>query len=48
MQTFNGRLENDPSIEVSALLTLVNRARLKSREDEQRIIKEAIRQATKA
>ena len=47
MQTFNNKLENDPSIEVSALLTLANRARLKNREDEQRTIKEAIRQATK-
>jgi hypothetical protein len=48
MQTFNNKPENDPSIEVSALLTLANRARLKSREDERRTIKEAVRQATKA
>jgi hypothetical protein len=47
MQTFNSKPENEPSIEVSALLTLANRARLKSREDEQRTIKEAIKQATK-
>jgi hypothetical protein len=44
MQTSSNQSENDSIVEISALLSLANRARLKSRDEETRIIKEAIRQ----
>lgn len=44
MQTPSNQSENSQSVEISALLSLANRARLKSREEENKTIKEALRQ----